>query len=207
VARGINSALVLLYWRIGQRIRQDVLKEKRAEYGQRIFYALSRKLVAEFGRGFSQANLFHMARFAEVFPDPKIVSSLMTRLSWTHLRRIIYLDDALERDFYAEMCRIEQWNTRTLHNKIQSMLFERTALSQKPAKLAAIEPPSNGWTFCALRRLLRRLHPTKSRTSNSKRRSRPTRFMCARSAGTFTFALRITLSRRACNPTPAPHSS
>jgi predicted nuclease of restriction endonuclease-like (RecB) superfamily len=139
VAQGVNSALVLLYWQIGQRIRTDILKEKRAEYGEKIFYALSRKLTAEFGNGFSQANLFHMARFAEVFPDAKIVHALGAKLSWTHLRRIIYLDDPLKRDFYAEMCRIEQWNTRTLHQKIQSMLFERTALSKKPDKLMAAE--------------------------------------------------------------------
>ncbi len=139
VAQGINSALVLLYWSIGQRIRADILKEKRASYGEKIFYALSRKLTAEFGAGFSQANLFHMVRCAEVFPDGKIVHSLSAQLSWTHFRRIIYLDDPLKRDFYAEMCRVEQWNTRTLHQKIQSMLFERTALSKKPEKLAAME--------------------------------------------------------------------
>jgi predicted nuclease of restriction endonuclease-like (RecB) superfamily len=60
-------------------------------------------------------------------------------IGWTHLRRIIYLDDPLKRDFYAEMCRIEQWSTRTLDQKIQSMLFERTALSKKPDKLMATE--------------------------------------------------------------------
>ena len=56
MARGVNSALVLLYWRIGQCIRTDVLKEQRAGYGENIFYALSRKLTGEFGNGFSQAN-------------------------------------------------------------------------------------------------------------------------------------------------------
>jgi predicted nuclease of restriction endonuclease-like (RecB) superfamily len=96
-------------------------------------------LTAEFGSGFSQANLFHMVRCAEVFPDAKILHALSAKLNWTHFRRLIYLDDPLKRNFYAEMCRLEQWNTRTLHEKIQSMLFERTALSKKPAKLAAIE--------------------------------------------------------------------
>ena len=139
VAQGVNSALVLLYWQIGQRIRTDILKLKRAEYGEKIFYALSRKLTAEFGNGFSQANLFHMTRFAEAFPDKPIVHALSAQLSWTHLRRIIYLNDPLKRDFYAEMCRMERWNTRTLHQKIQSMLFERTALSKKPDKLIAAE--------------------------------------------------------------------
>lgn len=139
LAQHINSALVLLYWQIGARIRREILKEKRAGYGERIFYALSRKLATEFGSGFSQANLFHMSRFAEVFPDSEIVHALSGHLSWTHLRRIIYLDDPLKRDFYSEMCRLERWSTRTLHEKIQSMLFERTALSKQPAKLAEME--------------------------------------------------------------------
>jgi predicted nuclease of restriction endonuclease-like (RecB) superfamily len=139
VAQGVNSALVLLYWNIGQRIRMDILKEKRAEYGEKILHTLSAKLTFEFGRGFTRTNLFNMVRFTEEFSDSKIVHALSGQLSWSHFRRIIYLDDPLKRDFYAEMCRIEKWNTRTLHQKIQSMLFERTALSKKPDKLIASE--------------------------------------------------------------------
>jgi len=139
VARAVDSGLVLLYWSIGHRIRKDILKDKRAEYGQEIVSALGRQLTSEFGRGFARTNLFNMTRFAEEFPDPKIVHALSGQLSWTHFRRIIYLDDPLKRDFYAEMCRIEKWNTRTLHQKIQSMLYERTALSKKPDKLIAAE--------------------------------------------------------------------
>lgn len=139
VAQGVNSALVLLYWQIGHRIRTDILKEKRAGYGEQIFHALSGKLTAEFGGGFAKSNLFNMVRFAEVFTDIKIVHALRAQLSWTHLRRIIYLNDPLQRDFYAEMCRLERWNTRTLHQKIQSKLFERTALSKKPDSLIAAE--------------------------------------------------------------------
>jgi predicted nuclease of restriction endonuclease-like (RecB) superfamily len=60
---------------------------------------------------------------------------LIGQLSWTHFQKIIYLDDPLKRDFYAEMCRLENWNTRTLHQKIQSMLYERTAISKKPEAL------------------------------------------------------------------------
>ena len=135
VARTINAGLVTLYWEIGRRIRQDILKEKRAEYGERIVSALGTQLVAEFGEGFGQRNLFRMIRFAEVFPDFKIVSALRTQLGWTHFRQIIAIDDELKRDFYAEMCRMERWNTRTLAKKIGSMLFERTAISKKPDKL------------------------------------------------------------------------
>lgn len=135
VAQTVNAGLTLMYWNIGTRIRQDILKEKRAEYGKQIYQALSERLSAEFGRGYTERNLANMVRFAEVFPDPEILHSLRAKLGWTHFREIIYLDDPLKRDFYAEMCRIENWNTRTLHQKVQSMLFERTALSKKPDKL------------------------------------------------------------------------
>ena len=139
VARAVDSGLTTLYWHVGRRIRQDILKEARADYGAQVVSALSAQLSAEFGRGFSRRNLFNMVRFAEVFPDPRIVQPLAAQLSWTHFSLIIYLDDPLQRDFYAEMCRIEGWNKRTLEKKIGSMLFERTALSRKPEKLAAME--------------------------------------------------------------------
>jgi predicted nuclease of restriction endonuclease-like (RecB) superfamily len=135
VARQVNAALVLLYWRIGQRIRQDILKEKRAEYGEEIVPTLSAQLVPEFGEGFSKRNLFRMIRFFEVFSDEQIVSTLSRQLGWSHFVEIIPLEDDLKRDFYAEICRIERWSVRTLRQKISSMLFERTALSKKPEKL------------------------------------------------------------------------
>ena len=139
VGRSVNSALVLLYWRVGRRIRKDVLKDRRAEYGQAIVATLSRQLVAEYGAGFRRRNLFSMLRFAEVFPDPQIVQTLSAQLSWSHFVEIIPLHDSLPREFYAEMCRVERWNVRTLRKKISGMLYERTAISKKPAQLARKE--------------------------------------------------------------------
>lgn len=135
VVQTVNAGLTLLYWQVGDRIRKEVLQDKRAEYGQQIVSALGRQLEMEFGRGFGEKSLRHMIRFAEAFPDLQIVSSLLRQLSWTHFLSIIYLKDPLQRDFYAEMCRIERWSTRILQERIQSMLFERTALSKKPEKL------------------------------------------------------------------------
>ena len=135
VARGVNAALVVLYWNIGQRIRRDILKEKRAEYGEQIVAALGRQLEREFGRGYGEKNLRRMIQFAAVFPDEKIVAALRRQLGWTHFKAIIPMTDPLKRDFYAELCRVENWSTRTLTKKIGSLLFERTALSKKPDKL------------------------------------------------------------------------
>ena len=80
-----------------------------------------------------------MIRFAEVFPDQKIVSTLLTQLGWSHFLHLLSFTDSLKRDFYAEMCRIENWSVRKLRQKIGGMLFERTALSKKPAKLVEQE--------------------------------------------------------------------
>lgn len=135
VAQTVNSALVWLYWNIGKRIREDVLKNKRAEYGEQIVYALSRQLAAEYGRGFGRRNLEQMLRFAEVFPDEQIAQTLSAQLSWSHFTELIRIEDHLKREFYAEMCRVERWSVRTLRHKIGHLLFERTAVSKKPDKL------------------------------------------------------------------------
>ena len=139
VARQVNSALVLLYWRMGQRIRKDILKEKRADYGEQIVATLSQQLTEEFGIGFAEKNLRRMVQFTEAFPEEEIVVTLSRQLGWSHFVAIIPLDDDLKRDFYAEMCRIERWSVRTLRQKISGMLFERTALSKKPVELAKQE--------------------------------------------------------------------
>jgi len=139
VARGVNAALVVLHWQIGQRIRKDILAEQRAEYGEEIVATVSRQLSAEFGRGFAEKNLRRMVQLAEAFPDSRIVATLSKELGWSHFVELLPLKRHLQRDFYAEMCRIERWSVRTLRQKIGGMLYERTALSKKPAKLAAME--------------------------------------------------------------------
>lgn len=139
VARTVNAGMTFLYWQVGNRIRREILKEKRAEYGAEIVVTLSRQLEEEFGQGFGEKNLRRMVQFAELFQSQKIVVALLRQLSWTHFLRLIPIDDPLRRDFYAEMCRIEGWSTRTLEQKIGSMLYERTALSRKPAKLIKTE--------------------------------------------------------------------
>jgi len=139
VAATVNAALTLLYWRIGRRIDEEILKGERAEYGQQILATLSQELVRDYGNGFSYSALTRMLKLSEVFPDRKIVATLAQTLSWSHFRELLPLERPLQRDFYAEMCRIERWSVRTLRQKIASMLYERTALSKKPEELARIE--------------------------------------------------------------------
>lgn len=139
VARTINTSLVMLYWHIGDRIRKDILGQERATYGEQIVLTLSRQLVKEYGDGYSRPQLFKMIQFSERYKSRQIVLTLSRQLAWSHFVELIRIDDKLKRDFYTEMCRIENWNVRTLRKKIGGMLFERAALSRKPKKLAEIE--------------------------------------------------------------------
>ena len=116
-ARAVNSALVLLYWSIGDRIRRDILLEKRAEYGEQIMPTLSAQLVAEYGLGYAEKNLRRMVQFSEVFPNRDIVVTLSRQLGWSHFIALIPIKDPLKRDFYAEMSRVERWSVRTLRQK------------------------------------------------------------------------------------------
>lgn len=131
----VNMAQTQLYWRVGQRIRAEVLGDQRAQYGQEIVATLSRHLTADYGRGFEEKNLRRMVQFAECFPDENIVATLWRQLSWSHFRELLPLKRPLQREFYAEMCRIEGWSVRALSERIDSMLYERTALSKKPEAL------------------------------------------------------------------------
>ena len=135
----VNTALTLLYWRVGDRIRREVLGKQRAEYGEQILATLSQELVREFGRGFEMTNLTRMMKFAEAFPQEAIVATLSQQLSWSHFRELLPLKQPLQREFYAEMSRLEGWSVRTLRGRIDSMLYERTALSRKPDELATLE--------------------------------------------------------------------
>ena len=133
VAQTVNSELVALHWQVGRRLRDEVLGDARAEYGQQVVAVVGQALEAEFGRGFSRSNLYCMIKFAEVFQDEKIVHALRGELSWTHLRELIAIEDPLKRRFYTELCRIERWSTRALKTKMDGMLFERTAIAKRPA--------------------------------------------------------------------------
>ena len=139
VAQTANSTLTLLYWQVGERLRREVLNDGRAEYGQQILATLSQELASVYGKGFSEKSLRRMVQFAEVFPDEKIVVSLVRELSWTHFIALIPLKKPLEREYYAEMCRIERWSVRTLRERIGSRLYLRTAIAKKPDALVHAE--------------------------------------------------------------------
>lgn len=133
VASTVNAELTQLYWHIGRRINDELLQGQRGGYGKQVVAELARQLTSEFGRGWSEQQLRHCLRLAEVFADEHILSTVQRELSWSHLKALMYMEDPLQRDFYVELCKLERWSVRQLQERINSLLFERTAISRKPA--------------------------------------------------------------------------
>jgi len=134
VATTINEEMVLLYWNIGKVIKEEIIKSKRAEYGKQIVPALSGELTSKYGKGFSVQNLWYMVQLYNEFPILQSLLGELKGLSWTHIITLLPIKDNLKREFYATLCQKEQWSTRTLQDRINTMLYERTALSKLPEK-------------------------------------------------------------------------
>lgn len=132
VVLAVNTTMSMLYWQIGKRINDEISKDRSETYGKQIVATLWRQLENDYGTAFSEKNLRRMMQFAEVFPDEKIVVSLIRQLSWTHILAIIPVKDSLKREFYIQMCIHEKWSVRVFRERIQSMLYERTSISKKP---------------------------------------------------------------------------
>ncbi len=132
VASTINSELTLLYWNIGKEINQNILQNKRADYGKQVLISLSKKLKQYYGTGFSKRNLRNFMMFNELYANIQIVHSLSAQLSWTHIRSLLPIKDGLKRDFYISLCKHERWSVRTLQERVSKNLYERTAISKKP---------------------------------------------------------------------------
>lgn len=138
VAITINSSLTMMYWHIGKLINDEILQNKRAEYGKEIVATVSQKLSEQYGKGFDEKNLRRMMQFANIFEKEKVVT-LSRELSWSHILALLPLQDGIKVDFYIQLCKADRWSVRTLRERIDSMLYERIALSKQPDELIKYE--------------------------------------------------------------------
>lgn len=121
----VNSTITLLFWQVGKRINEHILQNKRAEYGKQIVSTISEQLVKEHGRSFTERNLRRMMQFADDFADIEIVTSLMTKLSWTHFLQLLPLKTMEQKLFYAGKIADEKWSVRQTLKYIEQKTFER----------------------------------------------------------------------------------
>ncbi len=129
VAKSANSALTLLFWQVGKRINEDILKNKYADYGKQILSTLSTKLKMQYGRNFEERNLRRMIQFAEQFPDSTILIPLAAKLSWSHFVELLPQKNEEKRIFYAQLAIVESLGIRDLRKKIATKTFERKELA------------------------------------------------------------------------------
>ncbi|QFQ12271.1 DUF1016 domain-containing protein [Pseudoprevotella muciniphila] len=133
IAATANYELTMMYWHIGERINRDILDKKRAEYGKQIIESLSQQLQVEYGKkGFETRNIRRMMQFATLFPEEQIVSQVATQLTWSHFIEVLHIKNDIQREFYITLAASERWGRNRLRKEIDSMLFERTAISDKP---------------------------------------------------------------------------
>ena len=135
IATYLNTEVCMTNWYVGKRIKEDVLNNQRAEYGKQILKNLASRLSEKYGTGWGVGKLKHCVRSAYLFTEEEIGYAVRSQLTWTHKRSLRGVKDELARTFYMEMCRIEHWDTRTLDDKIDTQLYERTAISRRPEEV------------------------------------------------------------------------
>lgn len=133
VLQTVNSVMVQTYWNIGKMIVEDEQKgETRAEYGKKQLEIISQTLTEEFGRGFDTRNLRNMRQFYMIFPNWNAVS---TKLSWTHYRTLIRIENPQSRDWYIKEAISNNWSARALDRQISKLYYERLLSSRDKTPL------------------------------------------------------------------------
>ena len=127
IQKAVNVGMVQVYWEIGQRL-DEACDGQRAEYGKGLVKALSERLTAEFGKGFSVQGLWNMRQFYQSFP---ILSALRRELSWTHYRMLMRVNDPKAREYYAAECAAAGWSSRELERQITTFAYQRTVSNQQ----------------------------------------------------------------------------
>ncbi len=134
----VNKALLHAYWSIGNELSEN------ASYGKSVVEQLSRDLRLKYpeSKGYSVRNLWNMKRFYETYQKLQpVVAELLFRVSWTN--HVLILDKTSsdeEKQFYLKMCIKERWSKRELDRQLDSSLFERYVLADKPEKVTALIP-------------------------------------------------------------------
>lgn len=134
VYRAVNSAMVEAYWKIGKEIYEACGENERAAYGKQILAELSERLTAEFGKGFTEANLRNMRQFYLKFPKR---DTLCSELSWSHYRLLMRVEDEKARAFYEGEAAKAGWSVRQMQRQINTMFYNRLLASKDKDSVAA----------------------------------------------------------------------
>ncbi len=132
----VNSAMVEAYWRIGERIvLHEQGKAERATYGEQTLKELSKALTSEFGKGFSYANLYNIRQFYLTYPNYEKFYTVCRKLTWSHNRLIMRVENELAREFYLKEAAENNWSVRLLERNINTFYYQRLLSSGETSTL------------------------------------------------------------------------
>lgn len=138
----VNREMITMYWEIGR-----IVSEKAASdgWGKSTVSSLAAFLQSRMPgtTGFSERNIWRMKQFYETYRDNPKLSPLVAEIPWTNNLLIMTAcktDEAKE--FYIRACIENRYSKRELERQIDSMLYERTAISD--AKYGALTKRNEG---------------------------------------------------------------
>ncbi len=131
IASHVNSALTIVFWQVGNTIKEHTLNNKRAAYGKEVIATIASQLTRKFGKSFEAKNLRRMLQFTEQFPNLEKVVTLSRHLSWSHFLILIPIKNNKARLFYANKIMEENWSVRETRKKMETKVFERTSIANK----------------------------------------------------------------------------
>jgi predicted nuclease of restriction endonuclease-like (RecB) superfamily len=133
IVQTVNTTMVQTYWNIGKMIVEDEQQgEERAKYGKQQLEHISQELTEEFGKWFDTSNLRKMRQFYKTFP---IWDSVSLKLSWTHYRVLVRIENQDAREWYINEAIENSWSARALDRQISKLYYERLLTSQEKLPL------------------------------------------------------------------------
>lgn len=136
--KAVNSVIVEAYWHIGQRIVEEEQQgQGRADYGKAVIKNLSLELTEEFGKGFSERSVRNFRQFYLMFADIEIWQSVIAKLTWTHIQRILRVQNEQARHYYLTEDAENSWSVRTLDRNISTLYYDRLIASSDQSAVEA----------------------------------------------------------------------
>jgi predicted nuclease of restriction endonuclease-like (RecB) superfamily len=133
--RIVNRELITMYWDIGKYVSEKV---KINDWGKSVINDFADFIQNQYIgiQGFSASNIWRMKQFYEIYSDNEKLAPLVREISWTNNLIIMSRVKTVEaRAFYLMLAAKNRYSKRELERQIDSMLFERTVLSDEKNKL------------------------------------------------------------------------
>jgi predicted nuclease of restriction endonuclease-like (RecB) superfamily len=134
--RSVEYNRMMMYWHLGERIFvEEQHGQDRATYGEYLIKNASKKLMDEFGSGYSYSQLSRARQFYRMYPAE---SEVRPQFNWSQYKLLIAIDNEYKREYYELETKNNGWTGRELERQINSLLYERLLLSNDKESVLAV---------------------------------------------------------------------